>query len=466
MSDSKSRWSKAVSISALVVMLLTGSPKLWSQVERPATWGRRLACGPSGLLALTIPEPPGRVVLYNVSGDAPVKVATFGERGWAAGQFDTPHGAAVSWNDELLVTNTNNDRIDVFDMASLREGRYPRLLRTIGTIGTTPGRFEVPQWPVAVSSRRDLQQLVFVSDTGNDRIQVFEHTGKLLRILGGHGSEDGKLDRPMGIAFDPSGSLLYVVENGNRRISVFAAKSGAFVGKFAEAGPGGVGLAIPQGLAVGPDGVLYVADMGPRRIRRFKPEFSPSGKLVGAKELPAWGKDGTGPGEFLKPYAVAVDFNGRVYVADFGNDRCQSFTSEGVFLSAFGEDATELSHLSPPAGLTARLPETVCSNGGTFRLRIKSRNPIPANEMMGLEAEILEGCGEDAKPAEGVRLAVSGFMPEHQHGMTTQAQVTQRADGRFDVAGLLFHMPGYWELRFDIRREDVVERAQLGFKLE
>jgi hypothetical protein len=38
--------------------------------------------------------------------------------------------------------------------------------------------------------------------------------------------------------------------------------------------------------------------------------------------------------------------------------------------------------------------------------------------------------------------------------------------GRFDVAGLLFHMPGYWELHFDVARENVVERAQMEFLLE
>jgi len=57
-------------------------------------------------------------------------------------------------------------------------------------------------------------------------------------------------------------------------------------------------------------------------------------------------------------------------------------------------------------------------------------------------------------------------MPEHQHGMTTQARVLPLGGGRFDVAGLLFHMPGYWELHFDLARDGVVERAQMDFRLE
>jgi sugar lactone lactonase YvrE len=271
----------------------------------------------------------------------------------------------------------------------------------------------------------------------------------------------------MAIAFDPSGNVLYVAENGNRRISAFAAATGRFVGKIGEPGPAAGGLAIPHGLAVGPDGVVYVTDLGPRQVRRFKPSFDPKGALEKVVELPAWGKPGTGPGELLKPYSLAVDVNGRVYVGDYESDRCQVFSAEGAFLAAFGEDASALTTLGPPPGLSAKLPESVCSNAGSYSVRLKpSRNPVPSNQMMGLEAEVLEGCGEGARPLEGVRLLVGAGMPEHQHGMTTQARVMPLGPGRYDVGGLLFHMPGYWELYFDLARDNVVERAQVGFLLE
>ena len=467
MNEIKERKALRAALVLSGVMLLTGPPHLWAQSERPTTWGRRVTCGPGGLLVLTEPDIPHRVVLYDVNGDAPKKLLAIGEPGWRAGQLESPHGGVVSWAGELLVTNTNNHRIDVFSLASLREGHYPRLVRTFGSIGRTPGRLHTPQWPVAVSPRADLQGLVFVSDTGNDRVQVFERTGKLLRVIGGHGSEDGKLDRPMGLAFDPSGSILLVAESGNRRISAFAAGSGRFMARLAEAGPAGGGLAIPAGIAVGPDGTVYVADVGPRQVRRFKLEFDAKQSLVGAKELPAWGKPGTGPGELLRPYSIAVDGRGRVYVADFETDRTQVFTSDGAFLAAFGDDAQALTPMTPPPGLSDRLPLSVCSNGGGYEVRIKpSKNPVPSNEMMGLEAEIFEGCGAGAKPAEGVRLLVSAGMPEHQHGMTTEARVMPLGVGRWSVAGLLFHMPGYWELHFDVARDGIVERAQMEFQLE
>jgi 6-phosphogluconolactonase (cycloisomerase 2 family) len=426
-----------------------------------------VSIAPGGLLLLTEPDIPHRVAVYDVTGEAPRKVLAFGEPGWAPGQLESPHGATGSWTNELFVTNTNNHRIDVFSMDALRKGRFPVLVRTFGSIGKDPGRFQTPRWPVAVSSRRDLQELAFVSDTGNDRVQAFDAAGKLVRTFGGHGADDGQLDRPMGIAFDPSGNVLYVVENGNRRVSAFAAANGRLVGKIGASSAPGEGLAIPNGIAVGPDGVVYVTDLGPRKVRRFKPRYDPKGALVSVAELPSWGKPGSGKGEMLKPDAIAVDQSGRVYVCDLETDHCQMFTAEGEFLAAFGDDALEPTRLGPPSGVGTRLPEGVCSNDGAFKVRIEA--PVPAvalNQMTGLTAEVLSGCGDGAKPADDVKLRVTASMPEHQHGMTTQSRVLPLGPGRFDVAGLLFHMPGYWELYFDVQRGLTVERAQMEFRIE
>ena len=57
-------------------------------------------------------------------------------------------------------------------------------------------------------------------------------------------------------------------------------------------------------------------------------------------------------------------------------------------------------------------------------------------------------------------------MPEHRHSMNTDAVVTPLGNGRFGVAGLLLHMPGRWEMLFDVTDGGVTERAQLDFILE
>jgi hypothetical protein len=63
-------------------------------------------------------------------------------------------------------------------------------------------------------------------------------------------------------------------------------------------------------------------------------------------------------------------------------------------------------------------------------------------------------------------LSVDAAMPEHGHGMNVEPQVTALGKGRFSVEGMLFHMPGRWELYFDITRDGVTSRAQDEITLE
>ncbi|HVR85091.1 MAG TPA: hypothetical protein VMU54_12315 [Planctomycetota bacterium] len=57
-------------------------------------------------------------------------------------------------------------------------------------------------------------------------------------------------------------------------------------------------------------------------------------------------------------------------------------------------------------------------------------------------------------------------MPAHFHGMNRVPKVTQQADGIFVAEGLLFHMPGHWELYFDITQGGKTERAQVDVELK
>ena len=83
----------------------------------------------------------------------------------------------------------------------------------------------------------------------------------------------------------------------------------------------------PKGIAIGPDGSVYVADGGNHRIQRF----DATGKLI-----LAWGSRGQGDGQFNEPWGIAVDKRGVVYVADTWNHRVQVFDSLGRFLAKWG----------------------------------------------------------------------------------------------------------------------------------
>jgi hypothetical protein len=86
--------------------------------------------------------------------------------------------------------------------------------------------------------------------------------------------------------------------------------------------------------------------------------------------------------------------------------------------------------------------------------------PIPWGEPFDLRVWVV---GKDTREAS---LAVDAAMPEHGHGMNRVPVVTAAEDGGYAVEGLLFHMPGRWELYFDVTEGAVTERAQVEVVLE
>jgi hypothetical protein len=65
-------------------------------------------------------------------------------------------------------------------------------------------------------------------------------------------------------------------------------------------------------------------------------------------------------------------------------------------------------------------------------------------------------CAKSGAPAPDA-LRVDARMPEHGHGMNYTATVKPLGRGRFEADGLMFHMPGRWELVFDVRSGDTAE---------
>ncbi|TAJ36798.1 MAG: hypothetical protein EPO67_03410 [Reyranella sp.] len=80
-------------------------------------------------------------------------------------------------------------------------------------------------------------------------------------------------------------------------------------------------------------------------------------------------------------------------------------------------------------------------------LRIETGEPF---------ALVLNVCTKNGKPAELV--AVDAQMPEHRHGMNYRPTIVGADNGRYRAEGLVFHMPGRWELTFDVRAGEETER--------
>src|SRR5699024_3333338 len=136
--------------------------------------------------------------------------------------FDNGQGASgitIGEDGLVYVTDTWNHIVVVLD----DEGRVVRQLGQRGTLtdigdgsdpSTKPGLFFGPR-DVAV-----LDGDIYVTDTGNERVQVFSKDGTFLRAFGGYGSDEGQLIEPTGIVAGPKGNI-WVADSGNGRIVVF-----------------------------------------------------------------------------------------------------------------------------------------------------------------------------------------------------------------------------------------------------
>ena len=261
-----------------------------------------------------------------------------GTRGFADGpgntaQFNNPYGVAFAPNGNIYVADTYNQRIRVTNPTT---GQVTTLAGT-GTEGFADGpgtnaRFNYPTG-VAVAPNGN----IYVADQGNQRIRAINPTTGQVTTLAGTGTEgfaDGpgtnaQFNYPYGVAVAPNGTV-YVADQGNQRIRAINPTTGQVTtlagssAGFAD-GPGNTAQFLyPQGVAVAPNGTVYVGDTGNNRIRAINPTTGRVTTLAGST---AGFADGTGTNaQFNFPYGVAVAPNGTIYVADWFNHRIRTIT--------------------------------------------------------------------------------------------------------------------------------------------
>ncbi len=193
---------------------------------------------------------------------------------------------------------------------------------------------------VAVDGKGNL----WVADSGNHRVQEVTSSGQFIEAIGWGvsdgkaqletctsncqagiaGTGNGQFENPFGIAVAPNGAI-WVTDSQADRLQEFSS-AGEYLGQIGSAGSGEGQLSDPEGVAVSSAGNVWVVDAGNDRVE----EFTGSGAFI--KQV---GSQGAGNGQFGRPAGIAISAAGNVWVTDDENNRVEEFSSSGEYLSQF-----------------------------------------------------------------------------------------------------------------------------------
>jgi DNA-binding beta-propeller fold protein YncE len=165
----------------------------------------------------------------------------------------------------------------------------------------------------------DAENRVYVTDTGNNRVAVFDASGKFLTQFGSNGINPGEFDEPVGIAVGSDG-LVFVADTWNQRIQVFQAdgvSAFTFLREWTVNAWFGQSINNKPFLALDGENNVYITDPDGYRVLTF----DATGEF-----LRGWGAPSSGIDGFGIPTGIAVDADGKVWVTDAENNFALRFT--------------------------------------------------------------------------------------------------------------------------------------------
>ncbi|MCM2265651.1 MAG: 6-bladed beta-propeller [Desulfuromonadales bacterium] len=218
----------------------------------------------------------------------------------AAGEafvFSAPYGVAIDTQGNAYVTDTLARKVLVFgpDETLVTTIGEDKLLRPTG---------------LAVDTARNR---LYVADTAEHRVVVFDLNGQHLFDWGGRGPGEGKFNFPTDVDVDVDGTL-YVLDTLNARVQVLDS-TGNFLRAFGERGSAIGSFQIPKGIAVSPSGLVVVTDSLAKRFVIFNAQGDYLLTIGGRQRF-----TGTvSPGGFYLPTGVDIDQDNAIWIVDSMN---------------------------------------------------------------------------------------------------------------------------------------------------
>src|SRR6478735_6112543 len=171
---------------------------------------------------------------------------------------------------------------------------------------------------------------IYVADTGNDQVAAYSQSGTLLWRKGARGVRTAVNST-----------------TGTLKCTIAVPSTGTAPN---------VKQALPRDAATDAAGNVYVAAYQQDRMDEFGPVV---GNTCPTSVTRTWGTSGNGPLQFKRPYGVATDGSGHVFVADSDNERIQEFNSTGsTLIASFGA--------SSPTGDFQQLRRVAVANGQVY----------------------------------------------------------------------------------------------------
>ncbi len=254
-----------------------------------------------GLVYVTDVVIPG-IVVYDLNAEKVVL--------WAKGTDSenslaiTPFYISLDRDNNVYVVGSGQKRIFVLN----RDGAVIRKIDYTDTVKA----------PGGILADSDSGRIYLV-DSSEDRVAVFDMNGKHLFSFGKTGSGDGEFNRPVPIALNHKGELV-IGDVMNARVQFFD-KDGKFLRKFGERGDTRSDFQIIKGLSVDSDDNVYVTDGKTHQVKIYSAKGDYLMTIGSAHSVTMTMKEA--PGGFLLPQGIFVDKNNNIYIADQANMRFQ-----------------------------------------------------------------------------------------------------------------------------------------------